>query len=745
MVYDVPRNFIGDTHWREAQAIQDGDELQLEKGVLIQVGEQVERTETDLSELLEKRKPKPAAPVSDGNIRVGPSPIQTPARNNTGSTLHTAGDRSTPAILSHLRPKTLNAVLGRPQGPVGRAALPVKSPAEHRRERYDENEEEVRSPKRRRVQCPTTTIPTSSPSTLRRIDQVPKPPEKAGRLHHQATAALEKRDNPIATTEATNLTNTMVPENLGCRKGADSNQRPKKKPKNNRDSNGLGAHRAQASEASSPSQANSRPKTQDTRREQPKTVPTRPVNFESRSSSDANRATISNNTTQHPRSRRSHPPSHSERNLPSNEDERRPENLLRSAPSKPRRKLMYRDLLPQKAPVRQTASSSKVAHGHDEPLEYLPRDSIGNGSQILLDNLHQTRRDRLRSVLSRKSEDSEHSSEQGQVFLHEDEGEYLYTPDMDPPPDVDHNPMCAESLFLTQPVSEASSQDTSPGYSRPSSSPQKANDATEEPLILQKQAVHENDALMAIVNTPPPDVGHGLNISEHLSPSRPSPNDTSTSFLTPQPNQATPLDAPADIDPIPSSKQAAHTLTAMDPVLLHQPPKITNPQPQPQPQAKSDIIKAALPPLPLSRPSNPLPTRSTRPFTRCSSDLSAQSTSTTIANAKHIPGLPKALSNEFVPPKMSKPPPPLIHTRSTNLSTHAHSNTEDEKGESIPDSRPGSALEQLMEPWSREAWDLFGFEGVEKRVGTCNGVEGGGGRGMGRGEDGWLVASQGFV
>ncbi|KAL8678410.1 MAG: hypothetical protein Q9224_007118, partial [Gallowayella concinna] len=389
--------------------------------------------------------------------------------------------------------------------------------------------------------------------------------EKAGRSHHQATAALEKRDNPIATTEATNLTNTMVPENLGCRKGADSNQRPKKKPKNNRDSNELGAHRAQASEASSPRQANSRPKTQDTRREQPKTVPTRPVNFESRSSSAANRATISNNTTQHPRSRRSHPPSHSERNLPSNEDERRPENLLRSAPSKPRRKLMYRDLLPQKAPVRQTASSSKEAHGHDEPPEHLPRDTMRSGSQISLDNLHQARRDRSRSDLRRKSEDSENSSEQGQVLLHEDEGEYLYTLDKDPLPDVDHNVMCAESLFLTQSVSEASSQDTPPGYFRASLSPRKANDATGEPLFLQKQAVHEVDALIAIANTPPPDVGHGLKVSEHLSQSQPLPNDTATSFLTPQPKQATPPDAPADIDPIPSSKQAGRTLTAMDP------------------------------------------------------------------------------------------------------------------------------------------------------------------------------------
>src|SRR5436309_7965849 len=55
MVYDVPRNYVGDSHWRYDEHIADGDELELEKGVLVQVGEAVGRTEQDLTELLEKR------------------------------------------------------------------------------------------------------------------------------------------------------------------------------------------------------------------------------------------------------------------------------------------------------------------------------------------------------------------------------------------------------------------------------------------------------------------------------------------------------------------------------------------------------------------------------------------------------------------------------------------------------------------------------------------------------------------
>ena len=39
MVYDVSRNYIGDTHWREDELLQDGEDFELDRGILIQVGE----------------------------------------------------------------------------------------------------------------------------------------------------------------------------------------------------------------------------------------------------------------------------------------------------------------------------------------------------------------------------------------------------------------------------------------------------------------------------------------------------------------------------------------------------------------------------------------------------------------------------------------------------------------------------------------------------------------------------------
>ncbi|THC94042.1 hypothetical protein EYZ11_006484 [Aspergillus tanneri] len=55
MAYDTTGNFIGDLHWRQDESVQDGDELELDRGVLIQVCESVEKTETDLSALYTKR------------------------------------------------------------------------------------------------------------------------------------------------------------------------------------------------------------------------------------------------------------------------------------------------------------------------------------------------------------------------------------------------------------------------------------------------------------------------------------------------------------------------------------------------------------------------------------------------------------------------------------------------------------------------------------------------------------------
>ncbi|KAJ5104814.1 hypothetical protein NUU61_002161 [Penicillium alfredii] len=65
MVFDEQGNFIGDHHWRSGDEVQDGDELELDKGALIQVCEAMGTTQTDLSNLFEKRKSSQTSPQSN--------------------------------------------------------------------------------------------------------------------------------------------------------------------------------------------------------------------------------------------------------------------------------------------------------------------------------------------------------------------------------------------------------------------------------------------------------------------------------------------------------------------------------------------------------------------------------------------------------------------------------------------------------------------------------------------------------
>ncbi|MCJ1385529.1 hypothetical protein MMC17_008652 [Xylographa soralifera] len=157
MVYDIERNFIGDSHWREDGAVQDGDELKLDKGVLIQVGEETGRTEQDRTELLEKIRP--AQDISPRNI-VRPSS----GRQGTA--------RSDASALSQLRPKSLNALLGTPRGAYGRAILPTKSRYDDRNNENRQFPEAERPLKRQRVDADgvfhnATALDTSKLTTPR--------------------------------------------------------------------------------------------------------------------------------------------------------------------------------------------------------------------------------------------------------------------------------------------------------------------------------------------------------------------------------------------------------------------------------------------------------------------------------------------------------------------------------------------------------------------------------------------------
>src|SRR5436190_18352456 len=57
MLYDESKNYIGDSHWRDAEELQEGTQLKLDKGVLVDVGDRIGETQTDLALLLEKRRP----------------------------------------------------------------------------------------------------------------------------------------------------------------------------------------------------------------------------------------------------------------------------------------------------------------------------------------------------------------------------------------------------------------------------------------------------------------------------------------------------------------------------------------------------------------------------------------------------------------------------------------------------------------------------------------------------------------
>lgn len=116
MVYDIPRNFIGDTHCTQDQALQDGDEISLEKGgVLVQVSELIGQTNTDLTELLQKRDKSSAGHASSSPIRGAPTPR--PSTNGPSQ---------------YSKHKSLNALLGTPRGPLGKATVAAKSPFEQR-------------------------------------------------------------------------------------------------------------------------------------------------------------------------------------------------------------------------------------------------------------------------------------------------------------------------------------------------------------------------------------------------------------------------------------------------------------------------------------------------------------------------------------------------------------------------------------------------------------------------------------
>lgn len=154
MVYDVPRNFIGDMHWTGEEDMQEGDEVLLEKaGVKVEVAERIGQTQTDLSELRAKKGPEtnvePRRRVERTDLRTA-TPVPRAisggvARGNT-----------------QLKHKSLNALLGTPKGQMGKAALPTKSPFEERHSNVENEQWEDGRPAKKARTAETRTSEKST-------------------------------------------------------------------------------------------------------------------------------------------------------------------------------------------------------------------------------------------------------------------------------------------------------------------------------------------------------------------------------------------------------------------------------------------------------------------------------------------------------------------------------------------------------------------------------------------------------
>lgn len=180
MVYDTTGYFIGDLHWRAPEGIQDGDELELDKGVLIQVCEPLEKTETDISSLYKnKTQPSPSRP-SDPR----PSSV-----------------RSTRPLPSQQAPRSLNDLLGikKTSTPQVHSSHEQRDPQKHK-STYQLHERPTKrqrmSPER--VNSPAQEIVDLSDSPSRR--RSPGAGTSSERPKPQPTTALRKAPEAILPT-----------------------------------------------------------------------------------------------------------------------------------------------------------------------------------------------------------------------------------------------------------------------------------------------------------------------------------------------------------------------------------------------------------------------------------------------------------------------------------------------------------------------------------------------------------------
>ncbi|KAI0384557.1 hypothetical protein F5Y04DRAFT_232102 [Hypomontagnella monticulosa] len=179
MVYDDRGNFVGDAHWREDGDLDEGEELELERGgAMIQVAECTGSRDQDLSELVDKRAKEKAERQSAALARRHP--------------MIEAASSHTTIPHFQLRHKPLHSLIGTPTGHHGRALLPTESPYEERQKLAASSEkDDTRPTKRRRREV--------------------SPPSKGGYAQSLFGASLSLSATPTSTPLVRTKTPKMPP------------------------------------------------------------------------------------------------------------------------------------------------------------------------------------------------------------------------------------------------------------------------------------------------------------------------------------------------------------------------------------------------------------------------------------------------------------------------------------------------------------------------------------------------------
>lgn len=370
MVYDDAGNFIGDHHWRESHDIQDGDNLELDKGVLIQVSECMETTQTDISVLFDKRKASQESPQPQKTP--APRPLLPPSSNVSISSSYA---RQSP-LARPVRPfnplKPLNDVLGIQRGPIGRSVTP-QSPYEqcHRPQRPVERtqQEDERPAKRQKptpapdiLQHKSTNEPVRSRSEVVDLDNptFAKPPPKA------VPVSSVRRDTEKSTSRPRLLSENSRRLPVEQTPTREQPRAEAQRPTNNTivllgntrqsisdETSRQGQSRAEApTQTSNPRIPSGRTRElpiEQTRKEQPSSVPPKPPAQSTPAQNASNVQTSS-----------ARPEVLSEKSQSILNSNNPPINPLRMSNEKPRQKLMYRALLPPKGPGEAQSKSKSV-------------------------------------------------------------------------------------------------------------------------------------------------------------------------------------------------------------------------------------------------------------------------------------------------------------------------------------------------------------------------------------------------